>query len=168
MMYELIRYGADFDLNCGPRPDWDTFFLEQAITYSGRANCTRRKVGAVITKDNQLIAAGYNGSPPGEPGCLTDGACPRGLHYPESGDGFLEVVCGTCSTAWPCRKSAPPGEGYDSPGGACTAVHAELNAIIRAGYDRCAGATMYITDEPCWNCSLAIRAARISRVVIPR
>lgn len=169
MMYELIRLGAraDFDRNCGPRPDWDTFFMEVAFAYSGRGNCTRRKVGAVISKDNQLIKAGYNGAPPGEPGCLTDGACPRGKHYASykghHDEWGVTEYC-ACGKTWPCPDSAVPGKGLYTD---CTAVHAEANAIIRAGYDKCVGATMTVTEEPCWNCSLWIRAARIVRVVIP-
>lgn len=48
-------------------------------------------------------------------------------------------------------------------------AHAELNAIRRACRDlgrvELGGATIYASGEPCWICSAAIRAARLSRVL---
>lgn len=46
-----------------------------------RADCTRRKVGAVILDTElRVVSTGYNGSYPGGPSCLA-GDCPRGRHY---------------------------------------------------------------------------------------
>lgn len=61
----------------GPeRPDWDTYFLGVAQSISARADCRRRTVGAVIvSQDHRVLSTGYNGAPPGRPGCLA-GACP--------------------------------------------------------------------------------------------
>lgn len=58
----------------GSRPAWDEYFLNIAQAVSLRAECVRRRVGAVITKDNRIIATGYNGVGAGEPSCLL-GAC---------------------------------------------------------------------------------------------
>ena len=121
------------------RPDWDTYFLQIVRVVADRADCTRRQVGAVIVgTDHRIVETGYNGSPPGMPGCLTDGACPRGRGETQiSGD-------------------------YDL----CIAVHAEMNALLRAGI-RANGATLYCTDVPCEGCIKHIRAAGIARVVTP-
>lgn len=103
-----------------------------------RAACTRSKVGAVIVVDNQYTWPGYNGTAPGALHC-TDGGCPRGqLSYDE----------------------LPAGAAYDG----CEGLHAEQNALLRAG-DRAAGGTLYVTREPCSWCWKNIRASRISRVV---
>lgn len=69
------------------RPDWDQFYLKLAQEYSKRATCPRASVGCVIVnEDRRLIAAGYNGSPPGLPHCddvgcdIIDNHCKRVLH----------------------------------------------------------------------------------------
>lgn len=123
----------------------DAYGLKLAEAAALRADCTRRQVGAVIVApDGSVVATGYNGLAAGLPGCLSAGACPRGrLTYAEQA---ADV-------------------GYESSG--CRAVHAEVNAIIRAGRDRCVGATIYVTDEPCFHCSVVIEGAGIGRVVTP-
>jgi dCMP deaminase len=68
------------------RLTWQEYFMRNAHLISERATCDRLKVGAVIVKDKQLIATGYNGSISGEEhcndvGCLTrDGHCIRTIH----------------------------------------------------------------------------------------
>ena len=57
------------------RPTWDEYFMEMAELARTRTTCLRRGVGAVIVKDNRVLATGYNGSPKGvshcsETGCL--------------------------------------------------------------------------------------------------
>lgn len=124
------------------RPNWDEYFLAGAAWVSTRGDCTRRKVGAVIVgEDHRLIEVGYNGSPSGELGCLTDGACPRGQF----------------TTA----EREPYGS-YDD----CIAVHAEANAIVLAGR-RARSGTIYVTDTPCNGCFKLIKAVGIVRIVTP-
>lgn len=170
----------------GPRPSWDEHFIAIARTVAERADCTRRRVGAVIASDHRIVATGYNGVPAGHPGCLTAGGCPRGRHYAKSLeqelaeqsawlDGCLDafdisfsrpLTCG-CGHPWPCPSYVEPFTPYDAPGGLCIAVHAEANAIIYADYDKLPGASMYITDSPCHNCQLLVAATGIKEVVIP-
>ena len=38
---------------------WDEYFAAQALLISNRATCNRAKVGAVLVKDNKVIATGY-------------------------------------------------------------------------------------------------------------
>jgi dCMP deaminase len=124
----------------GSRPGWDAYFLDIAKAVAARADCSRRRVGAVIVKDNRIISTGYNGAPAGEPGCLS-GACPR------------------------ARSSVAPGSPYESGTGSCIAVHAEANALLYSDRSRCEGATLYLTVEPCQWCAKLIRGAGIARVV---
>lgn len=134
------------------RPSWDEYGLELARSASTRADCTRRRVGAVVMDQNhRIVGAGYNGYPSGEPGCLTDGACPRGrLTYEEQ----------------------PAGLDYASTG--CKAIHAEVNAVEHTlGSVSWEGPdpelTVYITDEPCPLCRayLAVPHHYVYRVVWP-
>lgn len=124
------------------RPDWDEYFLGIAQAVATRADCTRRKVGAVIVKDRRIVSTGYNGAPSGAVGCL-DGACPR------------------------AHSDVPPMSSYDTGAGSCISIHAEANAIVYADGLRTVGATLYCTDEPCDGCKRLIAAAGIENVVHP-
>ena len=100
------------------RPSWDEYFMEIAQVVAKRSNCSRRKVAAVITKENHLLSTGYNGTPRGVKNCF-DGGCPR------------------------CAGKTPSGKGLDE----CLCVHAEQNAICQAArYGvNVNGGTIYIT-----------------------
>ena len=68
------------------RTDWHTYFINIAKEISKRATCDRKSVGAVIVRDNQILATGYNGSIKGAPHCddvghlFDDGHCVRTVH----------------------------------------------------------------------------------------
>jgi dCMP deaminase len=68
------------------RPDWDTYFMNIARDVAERSTCPRASVGAVIVKDNRILATGYNGALPGEPHCTEVGClmvnnhCERTIH----------------------------------------------------------------------------------------
>lgn len=164
-----------------PRPSWDEYFVHIADAVAMRGDCTRRQVGAVLVdpETHDLIETGYNGPPKGEPGCLSAGACPRGRHYPRSRT-VAEVnvwlksrtlstrvpqIC-ACGNELPCDEAVPPGSSYDTGPGACIAIHAELNCLLRAGR-RARGAHLYLTEEPCGGCMKAIKGAGVVRVRWP-
>ena len=123
------------------RPDWDTYFLAIARVVASRADCSRRQLGAVIVDaDNRIVSTGYNGSVAGAPGCLTDGACPRARAF-----------------------GVRAGAGYEET--ACIAIHAEHNCVLWSRRDL-RGCTIYITDEPCQQCTVLLRAVGIDRAVV--
>jgi dCMP deaminase len=122
------------------RPSWDEYFLDIAMAVATRADCTRRKVGAVVVKDRRIRATGYNGAPAGEPGCIS---CPRRV------------------------STVAPGSSYDTGAGACVAVHAEANALLYCDREDLIGATLYLTTDPCEGCQKLIRATGVVRVVWP-
>jgi dCMP deaminase len=145
-----------------PRPDWNLFFLNGARWVASRGDCTRRQVGAMIIDPDthDVIEPGYNGPPAGEPGCLSAGACPRGRHFHRS-----PAFC-ACGGLWPCKDAVEPGSSYDTGPGRCIAIHAEANALLRAGR-RSRGAWMYLTEKPCDGCMKLIKGAGIVRVIWP-
>ena len=120
------------------RPQWHEYFLKLAKDVSTRSNCCRRKVGAVIVKDNHIIATGYNGTPAGTTNCF-DGGCPRCNHTHTTGEKLDECLC----------------------------VHAEQNAICQAAKygNAIDGGHIYITCSPCLTCLKLIINAGITRVV---
>jgi len=60
------------------RPSWNEYFMLIAKLVSTRSTCNSRPTGAVLVKDRQILATGYNGSMPGAPHCtdqtITDGS----------------------------------------------------------------------------------------------
>lgn len=121
------------------RPEWDEYFIEMANLVSTRSNCISRKVGAVITVDNQVVSTGYNGAPKGLYHCVDKGGCLRKLNNIESGT----------------RQEI------------CRAVHAEQNAIISAAVKGVSikGGTLYVNTYPCSICTRMLINAEISRIV---
>lgn len=129
------------------RPGWDDYFFEIAEAVATRADCTRRQVGAVLVgPDRRVLSTGYNGAPPGVPGCASAGACPRGR-------ATVEQV--------PSRSSYADGQG------ACIARHAEANAVDYSRPAVRAGATMYVTCEPCPQCYALLEACGITDIRWP-
>lgn len=122
------------------RPTWDAYFLGIASAVAARADCSRRKVGAVIVRNHRIVSTGYNGSPPGGKSCLK-GECPRGL------------------------SSVEPLSSYDTGPGSCIALHAEANALLYASRDDREGSTLYITCEPCDGCLRLIRGSGLKAYV---
>jgi dCMP deaminase len=95
-----------------------------------RSTCKRRQVGAVLVKNDHVIAMGYNGSPRGTTNCIDAVECIRQ------------------------KMNIPSGEQLST----CAAVHAEANAIIQAALHGVSpeGATLYCTDTPCVHCTLML------------
>lgn len=68
------------------RPTWDEYFAEIAYQAAKRSTCLRKKVGAIIVKNKNILSTGYNGSISGldhceDKGCLMEnGHCIRTVH----------------------------------------------------------------------------------------
>lgn len=112
--------------------------MEIARLVGSRSTCLRRQVGAVLVKDKNILATGYNGTPSGIRHCQEIG-CLR------------------------ARLSVPSGERHEL----CRGLHAEQNAIIQAAKHgvNISGATLYCTNSPCIICSKMIINAGIVRIV---
>ena len=121
------------------RPSWDEYFMEMAELARKRSTCLRRGVGAVIVKDNRVIATGYNGVPKGIRHCEETGCLRQQLNVPS---GKMHELC--------------------------RGLHAEQNAIIQAACmgSSIEGGTLYCTTQPCVICTKMIINAGIRRVVI--
>ena len=63
-----------------PRPTWDEYFMNIAKQAATRSTCDRKSVGALIVKNNQILATGYNGSLKGSKHCDEIGHLMEGSH----------------------------------------------------------------------------------------
>jgi dCMP deaminase len=108
------------------RPDWDIYFLKIAQLASTRSTCLRRQVGAVLVKDRNILATGYNGAPSGLAHCADTGCLREKDHIPS-------------------------GERHEL----CRGLHAEQNAIIQAASHGVSirGSVLFCTNFPCVICS---------------
>lgn len=123
------------------RKSVDEWALGIADAVAENGDCTRSQVGAVLLDRNKrLCGAGYNGSAPGEPGCLEDDWCPRGR------------------TTY---DQIPAGSDY----GNCIAIHAEENLLIHSRREDLEGGTIYVTRAPCYRCLPRLKSAGVFRVV---
>ena len=120
------------------RPSWDQYFMRMAFLAASRSNCTRRKVGAVIVKDKNVLATGYNGPPSGTVHCDVVG-CVRD------------------------ELNVPSGERHEL----CRGLHAEQNAIIQAAVHGVSirDSVIYITTHPCVVCSKMLMNSQIREVI---
>lgn len=55
------------------RPAWPEYFMGFARQAATRGTCDRKKVGAVIVYDREVISTGYNGAPKNRPHCAEVG-----------------------------------------------------------------------------------------------
>jgi dCMP deaminase len=108
------------------RPSWEVYFLKIAQLASTRSTCLRRRVGAVLVKDRNILATGYNGAPSGVLHC-EDVGCLRQ------------------------KDNIPSGERHEL----CRGLHAEQNAIVQAASHGVSirGSLLFCTNFPCVICS---------------
>ena len=131
------------------RKDKENYYLDIAETVLERSTCIRRKYGAIIVLNDEIIATGYNGAPRGRKNCLDLGKCLRD------------------------ELGIANGERYEL----CRSVHAEANAIISAARRDMIGATLYLAGRDaktgglledttsCFMCRRLIINAGITRTV---
>jgi len=120
------------------RPSWDQYFMDITRLVATRSSCLRRQVGALLVKDRNILATGYNGVPTGITHCEATG-CLRE------------------------RLKVPSGERHEL----CRGLHAEQNAIIQAAKHgvNIDNATLYCTTMPCIICTKMLINAGISKVI---
>jgi len=101
------------------RRDKINYYLDMAEVALERSTCLRRKFGAIIVKNDEVISTGYNGAPRGRKNCDDLGYCMRE------------------------KMQIPRGERYEM----CRSVHAEANAIISASRRDLMDSTLYMVGK---------------------
>lgn len=110
-----------------------------AIAWAKMSYARRRKVGAVLAREEHVLSTGYNGTLPGE-----DNACEILVpDYDENGNQLDPV--------WVTHGDV---------------IHAEKNCLVKMMYshETSEGATMFVTLAPCKNCALDIVLAKVKEV----
>ena len=97
----------------------DKYYLNIADAVLDRSTCLRRKYGAIIVKNDEILSTGYNGAPRGRVNCSELGYCNRE------------------------QLNIPSGQRYEL----CRSVHAEANAIISAARSEILGGTLYLAGR---------------------
>ncbi len=113
----------------------DKNFINIAKEIASASKCVSKQVGAVIVKDGRILSTGYNGTPAGYKNCNTH----WNNEYTKEHHDWSKT--------------------YE--------IHAEMNAIIWAAREGISikDATIYVTLEPCSECSKNLIASGIKRIV---
>lgn len=101
------------------RKDKINYYLDIADVVSNQGTCLRRRYGAVIVKNDEIISTGYVGAPRGRKNCCDLKYCMRQ------------------------KLNIPRGERYEM----CRSVHAEANAIISAERSKMIDSTLYLSGR---------------------
>lgn len=103
------------------RRDKINYYLDLAEVVAQRSTCLRRRYGAVIVQNDEVISTGYVGAPRGRKNCTDLNFCIRS------------------------KMNVPRGERYEL----CRSVHAEANAIISSSRNKMLGSTLYLVGIEC-------------------
>lgn len=122
------------------RISWDEYFFNIVNLVSMRSACLRRAVGALIVRNNQILASGYNGPPAGHPHPDELGGCERDIEGIKSGERLELCIC----------------------------LHAEQNALLQCARNGVSveGADIYVTVFPCPICARMIANSGIKHVKV--
>lgn len=138
---------------------WDCRYLLIARLFASCSYALRLKVGVVLVKDRRIISTGYNGTAPGDRNVCEQAVKPDGI----ADDRFNSMVDEEVRAH---LLELNQHAGYNLrtlP----TVIHAEANAILKVAesHETSQGSTLYITHNPCFECSKMILGAGIVRVV---
>ena len=116
-------------------PSFHQLYMALAVALSKRSHCVKKEVGAVITKEDRVIATGYNGPPSGSPHCDE--------HWPIQG--CKRSLTGGCSLALHAEENA-----------ILFALRHKIDLV---------GSRLYITLSPCLPCARTIFSVGITHVL---
>jgi len=143
-----------------PRLSIDEVYMDVAYQFAKLSYASRRKVGCVIVKDNQLVSFGYNGTPKG-----FDNQC----------EDIQEIKVNASYATTPEVVNDLEDSGFICVDDCCTktesttkreVLHAESNALTKIAKSTMSseGADLYTTTSPCFECSKLIIQSGIKRV----
>jgi dCMP deaminase len=116
----------------------DKNFMNIATEIASASKCVSKHVGAIIVKEGRILSTGYNGTPAGYK---------------------------NCNDHWNGKWTEDHHEWSKK-----YEIHAEMNAIIWAAKNGISidGATIYVTLEPCSECSKNLIASGIKNIIFDK
>ncbi|MFK4085181.1 deaminase [Kribbella sp. NPDC020789] len=162
-------------------------YMHAAYSLARSSKCLKRHVGAVLVDSlDQLVAGGFNENPSGTKPCIEEPdygfQCHRDIVRRDHFENLARrgARCPVCDVAlsgsdgppWRCDSCYKRGrktnlETFFFPDRAmswCTAVHAEVRAILAAG-EKARRSTLYTTTFPCMQCAEKIVQSGIAGIV---
>ena len=127
--------------------NFDDKYIKISQIWATNSYAKRKKVGAIIVKNNRIISDGYNGTPKGFPN---------------------ECEKSYCDNPSRCKSDSCKNCKHNKVGESLPYVlHAEANAIAKLAKSTESGedATLYVTMSPCLECAKLIIQTGIKRVV---
>ena len=115
---------------------YDIVYMKMASQWGQLSNARRKKVGALLVKNNTIIADGYNGTPSG-----FENECETPIF--DKDNNFLDY-----ETKWYVLHA-----------------ESNALAKVAKSTQSSEGSTLYVTMSPCRECSKLILQAGINRVV---
>ncbi len=147
------------------RPLWHEIHMKQAELIAQRSTCIKRRVGAVLVKDNRTISQGYNGVGPGCKHCY-DHWYDLFIFYSQFNNTEIEIKeIASCETFNDFIKS----KYFRSEHKIWTInneLHAEQNCILWAAREGIPtkDSILYTVYSPCINCAKVIHMAGIKAI----
>ena len=142
------------------RLSWIDYFMLVVDAISQRSTCDRGKPGCVFTKNNQILATGYAGAPPGFPHCSEVGHQME-EHIQYKDQVFPIDVILNSNYIFKERYEKKPTQHC------VRTLHAENNAIIQAAKRGIAleGSTVYVSFTPCERCAMMLVSIGVEKVI---
>ena len=148
--------------------------MATAYIWANQSSCTRKQVGAILSKKGRIISNGYNGTVVGADNCCEDEVFDKVKVCPNCGHGnFWDTDAFGLEDGKHCKSCDDKYDGKNlkiklvprlvSKG---SVVHAEANALTFAAKHglKTKGCSMYITLSPCIECAKLMKQAGIKKV----
>ena len=130
----------------------DKTFLQSLSLYERHSKCAAKNVACILTKDNNILSIGINGTLQGKANCNELFKKSSNKWFKKDGD-----------NEWIEAKN-----GEHSKWSLLNEIHAEMNAIKKASQNNgfnLDGATAYVSYSPCFNCAKMLVLFGIKRTV---
>ena len=133
--------------------NYDIPMMQTALIWAKQSHCKKRQVGAILARDGRTICNGYNGTDTGKDNDCEEVRAEEEIQERQNMFNYMEEGESKYRKIYLKTKTI--------------VTHAESNLIEYAlekniNMQWC---TIYVTTQPCLNCSKKIRDAGISKVV---
>lgn len=134
--------------------EWDKTFIQSLSLYEKHSKCAAKNVACILTKNNNILSIGINGTLPGKINC---------------NELFKKSNCKWFKISDREKKEwIEDRDGAHSKWSLLNEIHAEMNAIKKASQNNgfnLEGSTAYVSYSPCFNCAKMLVLFGIKRIV---